>query len=146
MTRARSSKNRFNRCGSCGNPALQIGKPFVIGLVAALVVAMAFVMLFALVFVVMKSIVSSAVIPLSVISLMLGCFVGGWICGSVSRQKGLFYGLAIGLTVFLGAWIIGIAMDEDAFSIAVLVKLILLLIAGGCGGWLGSNRVKPRRR
>ena len=146
MTRARTSKNRYTRCGNCGNPALQIAKPFLVGLVASLVVAMAFVMLFALAFVLMKSIVSSAVIPLSVISLMAGCFVGGWICGSVSRQRGLFYGLAIGLAVFLGSWIIGIAMDEKAFSIAVLVKLILLLAAGGCGGWLGSNRVKPRRR
>ena len=146
MTRAETIMSRYSRCGSCGNPALQIGKPFVIGLVAALVVAMAFVMLFALVFVLMKSIVSSAVIPLSVISLMLGCFAGGWICGSISRQRGLFYGLAIGVAVFLGAWIIGIAMDEKAFSIAVAVKLILLLAAGGCGGWLGSNRVKPRRR
>ena len=146
MTRARTLKNRYNRCGGCGNPVLQIGKPFLIGLLAALVVAMAFVMLFALVFVIMKSIVSSAVIPLSVIALMAGCFVGGWICGSVSRQRGLFYGLAIGLTVFLGAWIIGIAMDEKAFSLTVAVKLFLLLIAGGCGGWLGSNRVKPRRR
>ena len=146
MTRAKTIKSRYSRCGSCGNPALQIGKPFVIGLVAALIVAMAFVMLFALVFVLMKSIVSSAVIPLSVISLMFGCFAGGWICGSISRQRGLFYGLAIGVAVFLGAWIIGIAMDEKAFSIAVAVKLILLLAAGGCGGWLGSNRVKPRRR
>ena len=78
MTRARTLKNRYNRCGGCGNPVLQIGKPFLIGLLAALVVAMAFVMLFALVFVIMKSIVSSAVIPLSVIALMAGCFVGGW--------------------------------------------------------------------
>lgn len=146
MTRAKSGKGRYTRCVSCGNPVLQIGKPFVIGLVAALVVSMAFVMLFALVFVVMKSIVSSAVIPLSVVSLMLGCFVGGWICGSVSRKRGLFYGLAVGLTVFLGAWIIGIAMGEDTFSLAVIVKLILLLLAGGCGGWLGSNRVRPRKR
>ena len=146
MTRTKSGKSRYARCGGCGIPALQIGKPFIIGLAAALIVSMAFVMLFALVFVLMKSIVSSAVIPLSVISLMLGCFAGGWICGSVSRQKGLFYGLAIGLAVFLGAWIIGIAMDEKAFSVAVAVKLILLLLAGGCGGWLGANRVKPRRR
>ncbi|MBQ9900830.1 MAG: TIGR04086 family membrane protein [Clostridia bacterium] len=146
MARARSGRGRNIKCSGGGNPALQIGKPFVFGLVAALVVSMAFVMLFALLFVVMKSIVSSAVIPLSVVSLMLGCFAGGWICGSVSRQRGLFYGLAIGLTVFLGAWIIGIAMDEAAFSFAVIVKLILLLLAGGCGGWLGSNRVRRKRR
>ncbi len=146
MTHVKSRKLRYSR--SCGgrNPAIRIAKPFLIGLTAALVVAMAFVMIFALVFVVMKSIVSSAVIPLSVVALMLGCFAGGYICGSISRERGLFYGLAIGLAVFVGAWIIGIAMDEDAFSLLVAVKLVLLLLAGGCGGWLGSNRVRPRRK
>lgn len=146
MTRVKSGRSKYARGGSCCTPALKIGKPFVIGLVTALVVSMAFVMVFALVFVVMKSIVTSAVVPLSAVSLMLGCFAGGWICGSVSRERGLFYGLAIGLTVFLGAWIIGIAMDEKAFSLTVAVKLVLLLLAGGCGGVLGSNKPKPRRK
>ena len=142
MTRAKSCRNRYLRRGGCGSPALRIGKPFIIGLISALIVSMAFVMLFALVFVIMKSIVTSAIIPLSVVSLVLGCFAGGWICGSVSRGRGLFFGLAIGLTVFLGAWIIGIAMDEKAFSLAVAVKLALLTIAGGCGGWIGSGKSK----
>lgn len=146
MTRAKSRKSRCSKYGGCGNSAFKVAKPFLIGLITALVVAMAFVMLFALVFVVMKSIVSSAIIPLSLVSLMLGCFAGGYICGSLSREKGLFYGLAIGLAVFLGAWIIGIAMDEKAFSILVAVKLILLLLAGGCGGRLGSGRAQPRRK
>ncbi len=149
MTRAGSARGRNSKfasgCG-CGNPALKIGKPFLFGLIASLAVSMLFVMAFSLVFVVMKSIVTSAVIPLSVVALMLGCFAGGWVCGSISRSRGLFYGLAVGLTVFVGAWIIGIAMGEDTFSLAVAVKLILLLLAGGCGGWLGSDRVRPRRK
>ena len=149
MTRAGSARGRYSTYagrGCCGNPVLKIGKPFLAGLIAALAVSMLFVMTFALVFVVMKSIVTSAIIPLSVVALMLGCFAGGWVCGSISRNRGLFYGLAIGLTVFVGAWIIGIAMGEDTFSLTVAVKLVLLLLAGGCGGWLGSNRVRPRRK
>ena len=106
-----------------GNPALKIGKPFLFGLIASLAVSMLFVMAFSLVFVVMKSIVTSAVIPLSVVALMLGCFAGGWVCGSISRSRGLFYGLAVGLTVFIGAWIIGIAMGEDTFSLTATARL-----------------------
>ena len=149
MSRAGSARGRYSKfagCGSCGNSALKMGKPFLVGLTAALAVSMLLVMTFAVVLVVMKSIVTSAVIPLSVVALMLGCFAGGWVCGSISRSRGLLYGLVIGLTVFVGAWVIGIAMGEDTFSLTVALKLVLLLLAGGCGGWIGSHRVKPSRR
>lgn len=137
-----AKKRRRNRCVSSGSggSAVNIVKPVAIGLAAALIVSMVFVMVFAVIFVMMKAIVTSAVIPLSLVALMLGCFVGGFLCASISRQRGLFYGLALGLIVFLGAWVIGIAMGGETFGILVAVKLALLLLAGGCGGWIGANR------
>ena len=132
--------------GSCSGGAASIAKPTALGLAAALLVAAVFVMVFALVFVIMKSIVASAVIPLSLLALMIGCFVGGFLSASISRERGLLYGLAIGAIVFLGAWIIGIAMGGETFGLLTAVKLVLLLLAGGCGGWIGSNRTHTRRR
>ena len=143
--RAGGMKNR-RPGGSCGGGAVSIVKPTAVGVAAALLVAMAFVMIFALVFVIMKSIVASAVVPLSLLALMIGCFVGGFLSASISRERGLLYGLAIGAIVFLGAWIIGIAMGGETFGWLTAVKLVLLLLAGGCGGWVGSNRAHTRRR
>ena len=133
---------RRPRCTGGGNTV----KPAVIGLAVALIVAMAFTMLFALVFVIMRAIVTSAVVPLSLLSLMIGCFVGGFISASLSGTRGLIYGLIIGLTVFLGAWVIGIAMGGESFGFMTVVRLVLLLAAGGCGGWVGVNRAYTRRR
>ena len=132
--------------GSCAGGAVSVVKPTAIGLAVALLVAMAFVMVFALVFVIMKSIVASAVVPLSLLALMIGCFVGGFLSASLSRERGLLYGLIIGAIVFLGSWIIGIAMGGETFGLLTAVKLVLLLLAGGCGGWIGSNRAHTRRR
>ncbi len=146
MARAKKRRNGF-RCGpSMGSGGASMIKPVMLGLVIAAVVAFVFIMIFALVFVIMKAIVSSAVIPLSLIALMIGCFVGGLVCGTVARSRGLLYGLAIGFIVFLSVWLFGMAMGADAFSLITAIKLICLLLAGGCGGWMGSNHAYTKRR
>lgn len=137
---------RRNRCyGGSPSGAAGMMKPILLGLIIAGITALVFIMIFALVFVIMKAIVASAIIPLSLIALMLGCFVGGFVCGTVARARGLFYGLAIGGIIFLAVWLVGIAMGEDVFSLLTAIKLVCLLLAGGCGGWLGSNHAYTKR-
>lgn len=140
------AKRRRNRCyGGSSAGAASMLKPILFGLVIAGITAFVFIMIFALVFVIMKAIVASAIIPLSLIALMLGCFVGGFVCGTVTRSRGLFYGLAIGGIVFLAVWLIGIAMGEEVFGLLIVIKLVCLLLAGGCGGWIGSNHAYTKR-
>lgn len=134
------------RSRSCGGNWFTPVKPVLLGLAAAGLTALVFVMVFALVFVLMKAIVSSAVIPLSLTALILGCFVGGLLCGIIAKARGLLYGLAVGGIIFLAVWLVGIALGEAPFGLLAAVKLVSLLLAGGCGGWLGSNRAYTRRR
>ena len=139
------AKRRNRYYGGSSTGAATMLKPILLGLIIAGITALVFIMIFALVFVIMKAIVASAIIPLSLIAFMLGCFVGGFICGTISRSRGLFYGLAIAGIVFLAVWLVGIAMGAEVFGLLTAIKLICLLLAGGCGGWLGSNHAHTRR-
>lgn len=103
-------------------------------------------MLFAIVFVIMKSIVSSAIIPLSLFALTIGCFVGAYICASISRERGFLFGLAIGLILFTILYILGVAMGAKYFGTILIIRLICLLAAGCFGGWLGSNHAHTKRK
>lgn len=143
MAHAKRRRNNYHS-GSSGGAAGML-KPILFGLIIAGITALVFIMIFALVFVIMKAIVASAIIPLSLIAFMLGCFVGGFICGTISRSRGLFYGLAIGGIIFLAVWLVGIAMGSEVFGLLTAVKLIGLLLAGGCGGWLGANHAYTKR-
>ncbi len=121
-------------------------KPALFGLAAAAAVSLLFILLFAFVFVIMKSIVSSAIIPLSLFAIIIGCFLGAYICATISGERGLIYGIVIGLLLFCFIYMLGMAMGEEYFGTLAIVKLVLLLLAGGIGGWLGSNHAHKRSR
>lgn len=141
MVRVKKRKNR-----SCNSSAFRFFKPVIFGIAAAIIISLLFIMLFAIVFVIMKSIVSSAIIPLSLFAITIGCFVGAFICATISRARGFIYGLVIGLILFAVVWLLSIAMGDEFFGSLLIIKLICLLTAGGCGGWIGSNHAHTKRK
>lgn len=140
----RHTKSRKNK--KCGGSIFHLIKPALLGLAAAIVIAILFIVLFALIFVIMKCIVSSAIIPLSLFAIIIGCFVGAFVCACISRERGFIYGLLIGFTLFAVVYVLGLALGSGYFGTLAVIKLICLLAAGGFGGWCGSNRAHTKRR
>lgn len=128
-----------------GNLFWCAARPAVLGLLAAIAVSLTLCAVFALVFVIIESIAESAVIPLSLLAVALGCFLGAYICAALSRCRGIIYGAVIGFVLFVLLWIIGLFCSDSYFGTQSTIKLIVLIGTGCCGGYLGMGAKKKRR-
>lgn len=66
--------------------------------------------------------------------------IGGFYAAKKIKEKGLFYGILVGLLyiVFLMI-VVFLAKDSFTFEITSLYKVLLTSLAGGIGGVLGVN-------
>ncbi len=123
-----------------------VTRPAIAGLMLSCGVTAGLIAAFSLVFVLLESIVDSAVVPLALISAALGCFAGAFLCACMVRQRGIVFGAAIGLLMFLLICVIGLMDSDGIFGTETIVKLVMLLLAGCVGGWLGSGYRRNRRK
>ena len=123
-----------------------VTRPAVIGLLLSCAVTAAIIAAFSLVFVIIRSIAESAVIPLALISAALGCFAGAFLCAAMAGRRGVIFGAAVGFMMFLVIWVIGAVCSDGIFGTETAVKLMMLLLAGGAGGYLGSGCKGKRRK
>ncbi len=135
------SKNR-NCCAGVWNTV----RPAMAGLLVSCAVTAGLIAAFSLLFVLLESIAQSAVVPLALLSAGLGCFAGAFICAVMVRRGGLIFGLAIGAMMFLGIFLVGLAGKDGLFGSETVIKLVLLLVCGGAGGYLGSGCRGKRRK
>lgn len=77
-----------------------------------------------------------------IVSLAIGSYMGGLICGKYRRRKGLFEGILCGLFMYLIAIIFGGIIFGATMSIK---KLLLLTIFGAIGGVVGVNAKRPEK-
>lgn len=124
----------------------EVIRPAMIGLLLSCALTAGLVALFSFVFVLLETIVDSAIVPLALISAAVGCFAGAFLCASLVRGKGLIFGVAIGIMMFIAVWILGIVCSNQIFGSETAIKLLLLIIAGGAGGYLGSGYRSKRRK
>lgn len=87
----------------------------------------------------MQSIPYGAITPLSVVMTCLGAFIGGYICGRISRRLGMVLGAACGGIMFLIFVGIGLAAGGIIGSVT-LIRLALMAASGALGGIAGVNR------
>lgn len=121
-------------------------RPTAVGLVLACAVTAGIIAVFSLVFVMLRSIAESAIIPLALISAALGCFAGAFLCSSMTGRHGMILGAVIGAMMFLVIWIIGAVCSDALFGTETAIKLLMLLVSGCGGGYLGAGRKGKRRK
>ena len=88
----------------------------------------------------------AAVVPLTVVSLCISCFVAGFLCGRMTRKNGLIVGIICGFSVFLLFSLVGLLSIGGAIGVLALTKLVLALIFGAIGGILGVNKLTGSRK
>lgn len=65
---------------------------------------------------------------------------GGFYASKRIKEKGLIYGLVVGLMYIIClTLIVFLAKDNFAFEMNILYKVLLVSLAGGIGGVLGVN-------
>ena len=85
-----------------------------------------------------------AVTPVALAAAAISAFVGGFVAARFSRERGLLYGAAVGLLLFLLITGVGIAVLQELRGAMMLLKAVLTIGVGALGGILGVN-VKNRR-
>lgn len=83
---------------------------------------------------------SFAVTALSILSVAVGAFVGGFLSARLSRKNGWLMGLACGgiltAALLIAEWMIGDSVHIGMF----LLKMAILAVGGMVGGVIGVNR------
>lgn len=119
--------------------------PFLIsGIIGALFVFM-ILLLSASAIVSMGSLDTGLFIPLNMVSLCVGSFVGGWICARFMKEKGLICGALCALVIFVFTAAVLLIIGGEP-TIQLFLRLLIMLPSGAIGGVLGVNRKKKRRR
>ncbi len=121
-------------------------RPAIVGLLLSCAVTAGLIAAFSLLFVLLESIAESAVVPLALLSAAAGCFVGAFICASMVKHYGIIFGVVIGLMMFMVIIVIGLMGKEGLFGTETVIKLLVLLISGGSGGYLGGSCKRNRRK
>lgn len=78
-------------------------------------------------------------------ALCLGSFVSGFAYARLVRNKGLVCGAVSGILTFGIYYIAGLLLGADAFSVLVLVRLILVVLFSCIGGIIGVNTALRRK-
>ena len=81
----------------------------------------------------------SVTTPIAMAVLAIMAFVGGFTAAVISRERGLLYGAAVGLLLFLLITVIGLAVLQELHGGTMLIKAALAIGLGALGGVLGVN-------
>ncbi len=81
----------------------------------------------------------AAVIPVAVAILAIASLCGGFVAARVARERGLLYGAACGLLLFLMTAIAGLGSEQTTQGVLLFLKLALAVGGGAVGGIFGVN-------
>lgn len=86
-------------------------------------------------------------VPFSMIISCLGVAAGAYTLSVARGERGLLLGAALGLAFFVVLILFALLLGNSEFSALALLRLVLLLVAGAAGGYLGmSQKEKSKRR
>ena len=89
-----------------------------------------------------KDIPQAAVTPMAVVAGAFGCFIAGLVAAKIAGTKGLLFGAATGLLLYLIIMIAVFEVLKDIRSAYALVKLAVMIGCGAVGGIVGVNMKK----
>jgi len=78
-------------------------------------------------------------------ALCIGSFVSGFVYARLVRNKGLICGVVSGILMFGVYYIAGLLLGAAAFSVLVLVRLVLVVLFACSGGIVGVNTALKRK-
>ncbi len=70
----------------------------------------------------------------------IGAFIGGYVSGKTSREKGLVYGIACGFLMFILFFLGGFIVARNSVTMLTVIRLFTMLLCGAVGGITGVNK------
>lgn len=64
----------------------------------------------------------------------VSCFFSGFLCGKISRKRGLLFGAGCGLLLFLLCLIGGVVNTHEVVTVSALTRMAVMGLAGALGG------------
>jgi|GEM_PF-6503110 len=133
--------------GKSGNRIVaEVARPALIGVLFSCVITAGLIAAFSLLFVLLETITESAVVPLALLSAACGCFAGAFLCAYLAKCRGVIFGAAIGVIMFLLICLVGLMGKDGLFGTETVIKLIMLLVSGCAGGYMGSGCGRKKRK
>ena len=84
--------------------------------------------------------------PISTAAFSLAVLLAGYLFATLRKEKGLLYGLLIGIVFYAILWIGALAQGQTEFSALSAIKGAALLCSGAIGGSFGVLAQERRRR
>lgn len=84
--------------------------------------------------------------PISTAAFSLAVLLAGFLFAALRKEKGLLYGLLIGLVFYVILWIGALAQGQTEFSALSAIKGAALLCSGAIGGSMGILAQERSRR
>lgn len=119
---------------------LRVAVAFALGLLLAGGAAVAFAALM-----VSRGLTQSVVWPFATASVCAGCLFSGYLLARVQRENGLVCGALQG-GLFAALLLAAGMLSESVPDTAQLIRLLLILLCGCTGGFLGVNSAAKARR
>ncbi|MBR5558665.1 MAG: TIGR04086 family membrane protein [Oscillospiraceae bacterium] len=78
-------------------------------------------------------------LPISVVILLVGCIVSGFICARIMNQQGMLWGGICASMLFIGLLFSSFLYPEPVLGMGALSKALMMITAGMIGGIFGVN-------
>ena len=82
--------------------------------------------------------------PATVFAIAFGGFIGGFVSARLCGEKGLVCGMISGVIFVLFLWIFGTIFSSGEPGVGIVIKTLLLILAGSLGGIIGVNYIKRK--
>ena len=115
-------------------------KAVLFGILCAMLISVAILCVFSAV------VLSSGLLPgeltniITIASLAVGTFAGGFIAARITKSAVLIVGLVTGFTVFMIITVIGLIKSSESMTYLTIVRFLSTLITGAIGGIIGVNK------
>ena len=113
-------------------------RPLLVGTAIGVIVCVAALLLMAAL-VRTEDVPRAAVLPLAIAAAAAGAFAGGLAAAAAAGQRGLAVGALCGLVLYLLILLAGFIRYSGVSGGTAVLKLAVLIVAGGLGGVLGVN-------
>ena len=116
-------------------------RPIIIGAVVGAICCALLLLIMAAVMAA-QDIPKSAITPMAVVAAAAGSFIGGIVSARIAKERGLLFGAASGLLLYLLVAIAGFALLKEIRGMFILIKLAVMVGSAAIGGVLGVNMRK----
>lgn len=115
-------------------------KAFLVPVFIGLFISFLFSFLLSLIFSKFSFIFPGLLSFFSLVSLIIGAFVSGFVSVNFKKHHGLLVGCFSGFLIFFVISFVGIVVFKNTFTVFSLVKLLLLILFGALGGIVSVNK------